>query len=89
MAILLVLALLDIPALAATAKPLGLVVQAREALLDNSTLAVGTTVYPGDTVEYHMTKTARRKNMWWYRGKAKVGGKTVAEAEVGAVINTL
>ena len=50
-AILLVLALLDIPALAATAKPLGLVVQAREALLDNSTLAVGTTVYPGDTVQ--------------------------------------
>jgi 3-hydroxyacyl-[acyl-carrier-protein] dehydratase len=46
-------------------------------------------VYPGDTVEYHMTKTARRKNMWWYRGEAKVGGKVVAEAEVGAIINTL
>jgi 3-hydroxyacyl-[acyl-carrier-protein] dehydratase len=46
-------------------------------------------VYPGDTVEYHMTKSARRKNMWWYRGEAKVGGKVVAEAEVGAIINTL
>src|SRR5579871_424182 len=46
-------------------------------------------VYPGDTVEYHMTKTAKKKNMWWYRGEAKVGGKTVAEAEVGAIINTL
>ena len=46
-------------------------------------------VHPGDTVEYHMTKTARRKNMWWYRGEAKVGGKIVAEAEVGAIINTL
>jgi 3-hydroxyacyl-[acyl-carrier-protein] dehydratase len=46
-------------------------------------------VYPGDTVEYHMTKTARKKNMWWYRGEAKVGGKIVAEAEVGAIINTL
>jgi 3-hydroxyacyl-[acyl-carrier-protein] dehydratase len=46
-------------------------------------------VYPGDTVEYHMTKTAKKKNMWWYRGEAKVGGKIVAEAEVGAIINTL
>lgn len=46
-------------------------------------------VYPGDTVEYHMTKTARRKNIWWYRGEAKVGGRTVAEAEVGAIISNL
>ena len=46
-------------------------------------------VVPGDRVEYHMTKTAKKKNMWWYRGEAKVGGKTVAEAEVGAIINTL
>jgi len=61
MAILLVLALLDIPALAATAKPLGLVVQAREALLDNSTLAVGTTVYPGDTVQTDEGGTLRLK----------------------------
>ena len=60
-AILLVLALLDIPALAATAKPLGLVVQAREALLDNSTLAVGTTVYPGDTVQTDEGGTLRLK----------------------------
>src|SRR5580698_8289163 len=61
MAILLVLALLDIPALAPTAKPLGLVVQAREALLDNSTLAVGTTVYPGDTVQTDEGGTLRLK----------------------------
>ena len=60
-AILLVLALLDIPALAATAKPLGLVVQAREAQLDNSTLAVGTTVYPGDTVQTDEGGTLRLK----------------------------
>ena len=60
-AILLVLGLLDIPALAATAKPLGLVVQAREALLDNSTLAVGTTVYPGDTVQTDEGGTLRLK----------------------------
>jgi 3-hydroxyacyl-[acyl-carrier-protein] dehydratase len=43
-------------------------------------------VLPGDTVEYHVTKTARRKNMWWYRGEAKVGGQIAAEAEVGAMI---
>ena len=61
-AILLVLALLDIPALtAATAKPLGLVVQAREALLDNSSLTVGTTVFPGDAVETDEGGTLRLK----------------------------
>ena len=43
-------------------------------------------VFPGDTVEYHVTKTARRKTMWWYRGEAKVAGTLVAEAEVAAMI---
>ena len=43
-------------------------------------------VMPGDRVEYHMTKKARRKNMWWFRGEAKVGGHIVCEAEVGAMI---
>jgi 3-hydroxyacyl-[acyl-carrier-protein] dehydratase len=43
-------------------------------------------VIPGDTVEYHVTKINRRKNMWWYRGEAKVGGLIVAEAELGAMI---
>jgi len=46
-------------------------------------------VYPGDTVEYHMTKTARRKNMWWYRGEARVAGQIVAEGELGAIIANL
>ena len=45
-------------------------------------------VIPGDTIEYHMTKIARRKTMWWYRGEAKVAGVIVAEAEVGAMIAT-
>jgi 3-hydroxyacyl-[acyl-carrier-protein] dehydratase len=44
-------------------------------------------VLPGDTIEYHMTRTARRKNMWWYRGEAKVAGIIVAEAELGAMIS--
>jgi 3-hydroxyacyl-[acyl-carrier-protein] dehydratase len=43
-------------------------------------------VIPGDTVEYHVTKLARRKNMWWYRGEAMVAGQLVAEGEVGAMI---
>ena len=46
-------------------------------------------VYPGDTVEYHMTKIKRRRNMWWYRGEARVAGQIVAEAEVGAVVTNL
>jgi 3-hydroxyacyl-[acyl-carrier-protein] dehydratase len=43
-------------------------------------------VVPGDTVEYHMTKIAYRRNMWWFRGEAKVAGQIVAQAEVGAMI---
>jgi 3-hydroxyacyl-[acyl-carrier-protein] dehydratase len=43
-------------------------------------------VVPGDVLEYHMTKTARKKNMWWYRGEARVAGTLVAEAEVGAML---
>jgi 3-hydroxyacyl-[acyl-carrier-protein] dehydratase len=43
-------------------------------------------VIPGDTIEYHMTKIAKRKTMWWFRGEAKVAGQVVAEAEVGAMI---
>jgi 3-hydroxyacyl-[acyl-carrier-protein] dehydratase len=44
-------------------------------------------VVPGDTVEYHMTLSAQRRNMWWYKGEAKVAGRVVAEAEVGAMIS--
>ena len=42
---------------------------------------------PGDMIEYHVNKIAHRRNMWWYRGEAKVGGALIAEAEVGAVIS--
>lgn len=44
-------------------------------------------VVPGDTIEYHMTRIARKKNMWWFRGEAKVAGHLAAEAEVGAMIS--
>jgi 3-hydroxyacyl-[acyl-carrier-protein] dehydratase len=43
-------------------------------------------VIPGDTIEYHMQRIARRRNMWWFRGEAKVRGEVVAEAELGAMI---
>jgi len=43
-------------------------------------------VVPGDVLEYHMTRITRRRNMWWYRGEAKVRGELVAEAKVGAMI---
>jgi 3-hydroxyacyl-[acyl-carrier-protein] dehydratase len=43
-------------------------------------------VVPGDTIEYHMTKIAQKRNMWWFRGEAKVAGQLVAEAELGAMI---
>ncbi len=45
-------------------------------------------VTPGDRVEYHMRKLNNRRNMWWYRGEAKVDGALVAEAEVGAMLVT-
>jgi 3-hydroxyacyl-[acyl-carrier-protein] dehydratase len=43
-------------------------------------------VVPGDILEFHMTKTAQRKTMWWYRGEAKVRGQIVAQAELSAMI---
>jgi 3-hydroxyacyl-[acyl-carrier-protein] dehydratase len=41
---------------------------------------------PGDQLRYHVTKTANRRSMWWYRAEAKVGDALIAEAEVGAMI---
>ncbi|HEY7999384.1 MAG: 3-hydroxyacyl-ACP dehydratase FabZ [Pseudolabrys sp.] len=43
-------------------------------------------VFPGDVVQYHMNKISQRGSMWWYRGEAKVAGRIVAEAQVGAMI---
>jgi hypothetical protein len=42
--------LLNLPAFAANEKPLGLVTQAQEAQIGTAVVAIGTTVYPGDTV---------------------------------------
>lgn len=43
-------------------------------------------VVPGDTLEYHVNQVKRRRNMWWFRGEAKVANQIVAEAVVGAMI---
>lgn len=43
-------------------------------------------VVPGDRVEFHLTKLNRRRNMWWYRGEAKVDGQLVCEAEISAML---
>src|SRR5438045_9016266 len=43
-------------------------------------------VMPGDTIEYHMRPSGRRKTTWWFHGDAKVNGTAVAEADVGAML---
>ena len=43
-------------------------------------------VVPGDRVEFHMTRKARRKRMWWFRGEARVGDELACEAEIGALM---
>jgi 3-hydroxyacyl-[acyl-carrier-protein] dehydratase len=43
-------------------------------------------VIPGDRVEFHMKRMNRRRNMWWYRGEARVDGQLVCEAELSAML---
>ena len=43
-------------------------------------------VIPGDTVQYHLKKLNRRRNIWWYRGEARVSGNLVCEAELSAML---
>lgn len=43
-------------------------------------------VIPGDTLRFHLTKLARKRNIWFYRGEARVEGALVAEAEISAMV---
>ncbi len=43
-------------------------------------------VTPGDRVEFRMTKTAQKRNIWWYQGRAMVDGALVAEATISAMM---
>lgn len=44
-------------------------------------------VGPGDRVEFHMTKTAQKRNIWWYSGRALVDGALVCEARISAMLS--
>ena len=41
---------------------------------------------PVDTIEFHITKMHRRRNVGRYEAKAKVNGTVIAEAEITAMI---
>jgi 3-hydroxyacyl-[acyl-carrier-protein] dehydratase len=43
-------------------------------------------VVPGDVMKLHMTKQRQRRNMWWFKGEAKVSGELVAEAVISAML---
>jgi 3-hydroxyacyl-[acyl-carrier-protein] dehydratase len=43
-------------------------------------------VVPGDVMKLHMTKQRQRRNMWWFKGEAKVDGELVAEAIISAML---
>jgi hypothetical protein len=57
----LIAGLLNLPAFAADEKPLGLITQAQDAHLGDANVAIGTTVYPGDTIATDPGGTARLK----------------------------
>ena len=41
---------------------------------------------PGDTIEFHISKMHRRRNVGRYKAEAKVNGGVIAEAEITAMI---
>lgn len=41
---------------------------------------------PGDTIEFHIAKMHRRRNVGRYKAEAKVNGVVIAEAEITAMI---
>ena len=43
-------------------------------------------VVPGDTVHFHVKLTNKRPPVWKYWAEARVDGKKVAEAEIGAML---
>jgi 3-hydroxyacyl-[acyl-carrier-protein] dehydratase len=45
-------------------------------------------VGPGDRVEFHMTKTAQKRSIYWYSGRALVDGVLVCEAEISAMLGS-
>lgn len=58
---ILIAGLLNVPAFAANEKPLGLVTQAQDAQIGTAKVAVGTTIFPGDTLATDIGGTLRMK----------------------------
>jgi 3-hydroxyacyl-[acyl-carrier-protein] dehydratase len=44
-------------------------------------------VTPGDRLEFHMEKSAQRRDIWWYSGQALVDGALVCEARISIMLN--
>ncbi len=44
-------------------------------------------VVPGDRVEYHVERTNRRRNIWWFKARGMVDGACVCEAEFSALLS--
>jgi hypothetical protein len=58
---ILIAGLLDVPAFASNEKPLGFVIQAQAAQISDSKVAIGTTIFPGDTLATEVGGTLRLK----------------------------
>jgi 3-hydroxyacyl-[acyl-carrier-protein] dehydratase len=43
-------------------------------------------VVPGDVMKLHMVKQRQRRNMWWFKGEARVDGELAAEAIISAML---
>jgi 3-hydroxyacyl-[acyl-carrier-protein] dehydratase len=43
-------------------------------------------VVPGDQLMFHIERTNRRRNMWWFHGRALVDGQCVCEADFSAML---
>jgi len=43
-------------------------------------------VIPGDQLRFHLTKIARKRSIYFYRGEARVDGVLVAEADLSAMV---
>ncbi|MFN3673035.1 MAG: 3-hydroxyacyl-ACP dehydratase FabZ [Bosea sp. (in: a-proteobacteria)] len=43
-------------------------------------------VIPGDQLRFHLTKVARKRSIYFYRGEARVDGVLVAEADLSAMV---
>ena len=44
-------------------------------------------VIPGDQLRFHLTKITRKRNLYFYRGEARVDGVLVAEADLSAMVS--